>query len=41
MEKERRKMLEEKLNESKDIFSKIENQMIENIEGKKKERRRK
>ena len=29
-------MLEEKLNESKDIFSKIENQMIENIEGKKK-----
>ena len=36
MEKERRKMLEEKLNESKDIFSKIENQMIENIEGKKK-----
>ena len=35
MEKERRKMLEQKLNESKDIFSKIENQMIENIEGKK------
>ena len=30
-------MLEEKLNESKDIFSKIENQMIENIEGKKNE----
>jgi len=36
MEKKRRKMLEQKLNESKDIFSKIENQMIENIEGKKK-----